>query len=123
MRISPPHAHEERGKEVDIRGYVDSNLARENKTRRSRYWFFVFFNTSLIQWFYKKQATIYTSVFEVEFVAINMAMETLRRISYKLRMMGVLISGPLYIYGDNILVIHNTQRPESNLNKKSNSIC
>ena len=38
-------------------------------------------------------------------------------------MMGVGISGPLYIYGDNMLVIHNTQRPESMLIKKSNSIC
>ena len=38
-------------------------------------------------------------------------------------MMGVGISGPLYIYGDNMLVIHNTQRPESMLKKKSNSIC
>ena len=38
-------------------------------------------------------------------------------------MMGVGISGPSYIYGDNMSVIHNTQRPESMLKKKSNSIC
>jgi len=38
-------------------------------------------------------------------------------------MMGVPISGPSYIYGDNMSVIHNTQRPESTLKKKSNSIC
>ena len=31
--------------------------------------------------------------------------------------------GPSYIYGDNMSVIHNTQRPESTLKKKSNSIC
>jgi ABC-type thiamine transport system ATPase subunit len=37
--------------------------------------------------------------------------------------MGVGISGPSYIYGDNMSVIHNTQRPESMLKKKSNSIC
>ena len=42
---------------------------------------------------------------------------------YKLRMMGVRISGPTYIYGDNMSVIHNIQRPESTLRKKSNSIC
>ena len=33
------------------------------------------------------------------------------------------ISGPSYIYDNNMLVIHNTQRPESMLKKKSNSIC
>jgi benzoyl-CoA reductase/2-hydroxyglutaryl-CoA dehydratase subunit BcrC/BadD/HgdB len=38
-------------------------------------------------------------------------------------MMGVPLSGPSFIYGDNMLVIHNTQQPESVLKKKSNSIC
>jgi hypothetical protein len=38
-------------------------------------------------------------------------------------MLGILISGPSYIYGDNMSVIHNTQHPESMLKKKSNSIC
>ncbi len=37
--------------------------------------------------------------------------------------MGVEISGPTYVYGDNMSVIHNTQRPESTLKKKSNQIC
>jgi hypothetical protein len=36
--------------------------------------------------------------------------------------MGVARSGHSYIYGDNMSVINNTQRPESML-KKSNSIC
>ena len=38
-------------------------------------------------------------------------------------MMGVGISGPSYIYGNNMSVFHNTTRPESMLKKKSNSIC
>jgi len=38
-------------------------------------------------------------------------------------MMGVRISGPTFIYGDNMSVIHHTQRPESTLKKKSNAIC
>jgi hypothetical protein len=80
-------------------------------------------NTALVQWFSKQQATIETSVFGAEFVAMKIGMESLRGLRYKLRMMGVGISGPLYIYGDNMLVIHNTQRPESMLKKKSNSIC
>ena len=50
-------------------------------------------------------------------------MEALRGLRYKLRMMGVPISGPTYTFGDNMSVIHNTQRPESTLKKKSNSIC
>ena len=38
-------------------------------------------------------------------------------------MIGVPICGPTYMYGDNMSVIHNTQKPESTLKKKSNSIC
>ena len=49
--------------------------------------------------------------------------ETLRGIRYKLRMMGVEIDGPTYIYGDNQSAIYNTSKPESILKKKSNSIC
>ena len=37
--------------------------------------------------------------------------------------MGVPLSVPSYIYEDNMSVIHNTQRPESTLKKKNNSIC
>ena len=49
--------------------------------------------------------------------------EVLRGLRYKLRMMGVSISGPTFIYGDNLSVIHNTQRPDSTLKKMSNAIC
>jgi beta-xylosidase len=37
--------------------------------------------------------------------------------------MGVPISGPSYVFGDNMSVIHNTQRPESTLKKKGHQIC
>ena len=50
-------------------------------------------------------------------------METLRGLCYKLRMMGVPIEGPTYVYGDNMSVIYNTSKIESTLKKKSNSIC
>jgi hypothetical protein len=85
--------------------------------------FFNFMNTDLIQWFSKQQATIKMSVFRAEFAVMKIGMELLRGLRYKLRMMGMEISGPSYIYGNNMLVIHNMQQPESMLKKKSNSIC
>ena len=54
---------------------------------------------------------------------MKQGIEALRGIRYKLRMMGVPLTGPSFVYGDNMSVIHNTQRPESTLKKKSNSIC
>ena len=61
--------------------------------------------------------------FGAEFVAMRQAMEVSRGLRYKLRMMGVPIEGPTYMYGDKMSTIHNTQCPESQLKKKSNSIC
>ena len=56
-------------------------------------------------------------------MAMKIGMESLRGLHYKLQMMGVGISGHSYIYGNNMSVIHNTQRPELMLKKKSNSVC
>ncbi len=119
----PPNAPPSRGKEIDLRMFVDSDHAGDKLTRRSRTGFLIFLNMSLVIWHSKKQATIETSVFGAEFVAMKQGMEALRGLRYKLRMMGVPISGPSYIYGDNMSVVHNTQRPESTLKKKSNSVC
>jgi hypothetical protein len=119
----PPNAPKPRGKEVDLRLFVDSDHAGDTATRRSRTGFLIYANMAPIVWFSKKQPTIESSVFGAEFVAMKNGVESLRGLRYKLRMMGVPLSGPSYVYGDNMSVIHNTQRPESTLKKKSNSIC
>ena len=54
---------------------------------------------------------------------MKQAIDVPRGLRYKLRMMGVLIEGPTHFYGNNMSTIHNTQHPESQLKKKSNSIC
>jgi hypothetical protein len=50
-------------------------------------------------------------------------LDVTKGIRYKLRMMGIPINEPTYIYGDNMSVIYNTSRPESTLGKKANSVC
>ena len=100
-----------------------SNHANDKVNRRSRTGFYIFLNMALIQWCSKKQPTIETSVFGAEFVAMKHGIETVRGVRHKLRMMGVPLNEPTYVYGDNMSVIHNTQKPESMLKKKSNSIC
>ena len=103
--------------------FVDSNHAGYKATRRSRTDYMIFINMSMIDWHTKKQATVEGAVFGAEFIAMKQGVEALRGIRYKLRMMGVSIDSPSYLYGDNMSVINNTPKPESCLNKKSNSIC
>jgi hypothetical protein len=102
---------------------VDSDHAGEKRTRRSRTGFLIYCNMALIIWLSKRQPTIETSVFGAEFVAMKHGIETLRGLRYKLRMMGVPLTGPTYIYGDNKSQVTNSSRPESTLKKKCNSVC
>jgi len=119
----PTDAPDPLGKDVDLRMMVDSDHAGDKITRRSRTGFLIYVNNALVDWLSKRQPTIESSVFGAEFVAMKHGMEKLRGLRYKLRMMGVPVTGPSYIYGDNMSVINNTQRPESTLKKKNNSIC
>jgi hypothetical protein len=112
-----------RGREVDLRLFVDSDHAGEQFTRRSRTGFIIYFNMAPIVWFSKHQPTVESSIFGDEFVAMSNCTETCRGLCYKFRIMGVNLSGPTYIYGDNMSAVHNTHRPDSVLKKKSNSIC
>ena len=103
--------------------FVESNHAGDNSDRRSRTGFIIFMNMAMINWHTKKQATVEVAVFRAKFVATKQGVEAWRGIRFKLRMTGVKIDGPTYVYGDNMYVIHNTSKPESVLNKNSNSIC
>ena len=116
MKAIPFNAPLPRWKEVDLCMFVDSKHAGNRQTRRSRTGLMIYMNLSLINWYSKKQSTIETSVFDAEFVATKVGMDTLHAIQCKLRMMGT------YIYGDNLSVTHNTSKPESILKKKCNAI-
>ena len=62
-------------------------------------------------------------MFGAEFLAMNNGVETVRWLCYRLIMMDVLIYDSSYNYGDNMLVLYNTQIPESTLNNNGNFIC
>ena len=110
-KVIPTNTPELMGKEFDLRIFVDSYHAGDKLPRRSRTRYIIFLKNSPIACLSKKQANIETSVFGAECVAMRFGMETLQEFLYKLRIMGVPISGPSFIYGDNMSVIHNTQQP------------
>ena len=119
----PPNAPPALGKDVDLRMYVDSDHAGDKSKCSSRLGFFIYLNSALIICSSKKQSTTETPVFGTKFVVMKVRVEILRGLHYELHMMGIAISGLIYIYSDNMSVICNTQRLESTLRKKSNAIC
>jgi hypothetical protein len=60
-----------RGKEIDLRLFVDSDHDGEQLTRRSRTGFVIYLNMALIVWFSKRQPTVESSVFGADFVAMS----------------------------------------------------
>ena len=103
--------------------FVDSDHAGDKVSHRSRSGFFIYMNTGLVQWFSKNQSSVETSVFSAEFVAMKQGLDAVRDLRYKQWIMGISISGPSYIYGDNVSVMYYTSRPESVLRKKSSLVC
>jgi hypothetical protein len=118
----PPKMPQPRGLGFVIRGKVDADHAADTVSRRSRTGFFVYLNCALVCWVSRKQTSVESSSFGSEFIAMKQLCEYLRGLRYKLRMMGIPVEGPAFIFGDNQSVLANTTIPESTLKKKSQSI-
>lgn len=75
-----------------------------------------------IIWFLKRQNTLESSSFGSEFVAVQIAKETLVALRYKIRMFGMPIEGPFNVFCNKSGVVKNVSIPESTLMKKHNGI-
>jgi len=118
----PPNAPKPRGKEFIMREFVDASHADNKVNRRSRTGFIVMLNNAPVYWFSKKQGGVETSSFGSEFIAMKTACEYVRGLRYKLRMMGIRVTNPSFIYGDNKSVLWNVTIPDSMLKKKCHGI-
>ncbi len=105
-----------------MRVFVDADHAGDLITCSSRTGFIVFLNGAPIYWSSKKQNSCETSTFGSEFVAMKQATEYVRGLHYELRMMGIKVDEPAFVFGDNKSVLCNTAALESTLKKNSNAI-
>ena len=120
--VVPPDAPEPLGNPVQTTCYVDSDHAGDCVTRRSRTGVLIYVQRSPILVHSKKQGSIEASSFGSELTAMKTATELVEGLRYKLRMMGIPLDGPTHVKADNMSVVHNCSRPESQLKKKSLSI-
>ena len=118
----PPDIPTPRGLGFTMRAFVDSDHAGEVTTRRSRTGVIIFLNSAPIFWFSKRQGSVETSSFGSEFVALKTCCEYIRGLRFKLRMMGIPVDLPSYIFGYNQLVLVNSTMPHSTLNNKSSPV-
>ena len=119
----PPNAPEPLGKYVETTGFCNADHAGDKLTRRSHTGILLFVNSAPVTWYSKRQATIESSTFGSEVVALRTCLELVKALRYKLRMLGVPLSGPTLIFGDNQSVVNGASIPECKINKKHLGIC
>jgi hypothetical protein len=81
-----------------------------------------FVNQTPIQWFCKKQNIVETATYGSEFMVARQATEQIMDLRYTLRVMGIPIDGPAWMFGDNQSVITSSTIPHSNLSKRHNAL-
>ena len=111
-----------KGKNVKLTAYTDADHAHDQLTRRSVTGILLFINNTPIKWYSKRQNTVETSTYGAELVALRIAIDIVVEFRYKIRMMGIPITGPSHILCDNKGVVLNTTLPSSTLKKKHNAI-
>ena len=119
----PADAPEPLGNPVVMSVFVDASHAGDLATRRSHTGILIYLNKGLVDAYSKKQNTVEMSTFGSELVALRVAMERVKALRIKLRLMGIPMEGPTNIFCDNESVCKSTSNVESRLNKKHQAIC
>ena len=118
----PPDMPKPCGKGINMIVYVYSDHARNTVTRRYRIGFVIFLNGASIYWNSKKQTSCETSSFGSEICVMKQDTEYVKVFCYKLRMMGITVEEPTFIFGDNQSVLAKITMPKYMLKKKTQSI-
>ena len=106
--MPPPWGHA-----VSTHCFVDADHASNMVTRISQKGILIFLNKAPIMWYSKQQNTMETSTFGSEFIAMRMAVEHIEVLRYKMRMFGIPIEGPTYVFCNNEAMFKSTTIPES----------
>ena len=105
---------------------VDSDHGHDKKTRRSLTGWIAFVGSTPVAWQSKRQGSVASSTYAVEFCALRTATEEAMSLRYMLRCLGCNVPAdytcPTKVFCDNFSVIQNSQNPAADLSKKHMAI-
>ena len=107
-----------KGKPVRLTTFVDANLMHDLTTGQSATGILHMVNATPIDWFSKRQNTVETATYGSEFVAARQSTDQVVDWHYTLRMLGVPLDGPTWMFGDNSSVLTSSNIPHSALSKR-----
>lgn len=108
--------------EIPITVFVDADHAHDKVTRRSITGLIMMLGQTPVSFLSKRQGAIETSTYGSEFNAMRTATEEIISLRYMLRALGVHVTRPTVLIGDNNGVILNTTMSEAQLKKKHRAI-
>jgi hypothetical protein len=111
-----------KGKMVRTTTYKDANLYHDYTTGRAVTGVLHFLNQTPIDWTAKRQGTVETATYGSEFTSARTATEQIIDLRFTLRMFGVPLDGPAWLFGDNQSVVTSSTLPHSSLNKRHNAL-
>jgi hypothetical protein len=106
------------GEELTGSIFFDSDHAHDKVTGRSISGIITMIGRTPITWKSRRQGAIATSTYGAELSAMRLATEEAHTIRYMLRALGIKVTKPCYMYGENLGVIQNATTPEGVLKKK-----
>ena len=112
-----PNAPPPKGKLVCLSSCTDANLMHDTVMGRSTSGILEFINQMPIDWFSKEQSQVETATCGLEFMVALQATERMNDLRCTLRLFGVPIDGPSWLFGDNKSVVTSSMIPHSVLGK------
>ena len=113
-----PHFPTPYGSELQITFMCDADHAHDQRTRRSITGIVGHVGSTPCFWSSKRQGTVASSTYAAEFMALRNATEEIMHMRYVLRCLGVPVTKPSALFGNNLGVIQNTSNPDSDIKKK-----
>ena len=90
--------------------------------RRSHSGIIVYINNAPIIWYIKLQNTVEASSFVSEFLALRIDIEIIEALRYKLRCFVIRVEVHAGLFCDNMSVVNNYSKPNSELKNRHNAI-
>ena len=109
-----------KGNFVVLTCFVDANLMHDYVTGRSATGILHLVNSTIVDWYSKRQDTVESATYGSEFVAARIATEQIMDIRNTLRYFGVPVRDKTYMFGDNQSVVTSSTLPHSVLKKRHN---
>ena len=106
------------GPELQTNIFFDADFAHDIVTRRSITGLIICVGHTPVDWHSKQQGCIATSTYCAEFVAMRAAVEETISLCYVMRCMGILVTKPTNLFGDNLGVMQSSTIADADLKKK-----